>query len=46
MKDVHDCWDGRANGNDPVVGVYVYKLWYQDNEGKNIRKLGHVTIVP
>ena len=45
-KSIYDCWDGRINGQKPVVGVYVYKLWYKDNEGENIRKVGHVTIVP
>lgn len=38
-------WDGKHQGKESPVDVYVYKLWYSD--WKNIRKVvnGHVTLI-
>lgn len=45
-KSIDDCWDGRINSNPPVTGVYIYKLWYTDNQGELIKKIGHLTVLP
>lgn len=45
-KSIHDCWDGKVNNQAPVMGVYVYKLWYTDNKGELIKKIGTVTVLP
>jgi hypothetical protein len=37
-------WDGRVNGQEPVIDVYVWKV-IVEREGDARDLIGHVTIV-
>jgi gliding motility-associated-like protein len=38
-------WDGKNNGKDCPLGVYVYVIQAKDNTGNDHSKKGHVTLI-
>jgi gliding motility-associated-like protein len=43
--DKDECWNGKVNGSDPVIGTYVYKIDFMDMHGIKHQTKGNVTIV-
>ena len=43
--DINEGWDGRFNGVEQPMGVYVYTLEALNNKGRMIRKQGNVTLI-
>ncbi|MFM9008930.1 MAG: gliding motility-associated C-terminal domain-containing protein, partial [Bacteroidota bacterium] len=43
-NDPQGCWDGRKDGKEVMTGVYAYRLFVRQLDGKEIRKSGNVTL--
>jgi hypothetical protein len=38
-------WDGTSKSRDAISGVYVYKLTWEDDDGKTQVTIGDITLV-
>ncbi|MCZ2337965.1 MAG: hypothetical protein LC127_07150 [Chitinophagales bacterium] len=38
-------WDGTYNGEMCPPGVYAYRIYYKDDEGKIYRFMGNVNLI-
>jgi gliding motility-associated-like protein len=45
LHDGNDGWDGTYNGQIMPEDVYYYLLFYKDDEGRDQKKIGYVTII-
>jgi gliding motility-associated-like protein len=46
-QDITKGWNGRKNNSGELVqiDVYVWKIYYKNDENKSVSKIGHVTIL-
>ena len=44
-SNVKFSWDGKFNGNNSQIGVYIYKIRYQNASGKLDEKRGLITLL-
>ncbi|MFM9027591.1 MAG: gliding motility-associated C-terminal domain-containing protein, partial [Bacteroidota bacterium] len=44
-NDPQGCWDGRKDGKEVMTGVYAYRLFVRQLDGKEIKKSGSITLV-
>lgn len=43
--DINQGWDGRYNGEDQPMGVYVYTIEAETDSGEEFKKQGNVTLI-
>ena len=44
-NDFEECWDGTNNGKELNSGVFIYKAVITLDNGEELIKSGHITIV-
>jgi gliding motility-associated-like protein len=44
-EDPLQCWDGMKDGKEVPAGVYVYRLFVRQIDGKEISKSGNITLI-
>lgn len=44
-KDINQGWDGRYNGEDQPMGIYIYTIEAETDSGKEFKKQGNVTLI-
>jgi gliding motility-associated-like protein len=41
----NDCWDGTQKGVAAMTGIYAYRLFVEQFDGKRVEKTGVITLV-
>ncbi len=44
-RDIQEGWDGTIKGSPAEMGVYVYRITYTDNNGKEHTRTGQLTLL-